>query len=93
MLFALLISGLAGLSTGIGGLAVLFFRRPGERMMSFSMGFAAGVMMTVSLSDMLPHTVETYCQTMPVTTAALDQSVPDGNGGGDAAGTLHSVGE
>lgn len=71
MLFALLISGLAGLSTGIGGLVVLFFRRPGERMMSFSMGFAAGVMMTVSLSDMLPHTVETYCQTMPVTTAAL----------------------
>lgn len=71
MLFALLLSGLAGLSTGIGGLAVLFFRRPGDGMMSFSMGFAAGVMTTVSLSDMLPHTVETYGRTMPVTTAAL----------------------
>ena len=67
----MLLSGLAGLSTGIGGLAVLFFRRPGNRMMSFSMGFAAGVMMTVSLSDMLPHTVETYGETMPITQAAF----------------------
>ncbi len=71
MLFALLLSGLAGLSTGIGGLAVLFFRRPGDRMMAFSLGFAAGVMTTVSLSDMLPHTVATYGETMLPASAAF----------------------
>ena len=58
MLFALTLTTLAGLSTGLGGLVVLLFKRPRARMMAFSMGFAGGVMLTVSLSDMLPHTVE-----------------------------------
>lgn len=40
-------------------------------MMAFSMGFAGGVMLTVSLSDMLPHTVETYSDTMGRFPAAL----------------------
>ncbi|MEG1153084.1 MAG: hypothetical protein RSD61_00985, partial [Ruthenibacterium sp.] len=65
MLFALMATTLAGLSTGIGGLVVFFCRRPGARMMAFSLGFAAGVMITVSLSDMLPHTVAVYGETMP----------------------------
>lgn len=64
MLFALTLTTLAGLSTGLGGLVVLLFKRPRARMMAFSMGFAGGVMLTVSLSDMLPHTVETYSDTM-----------------------------
>ena len=58
MLFALTLTTLAGLSTGLGGLVVLLFKRPRARMMAFSMGFAGGVMLTVSLSDMLPHTVD-----------------------------------
>lgn len=71
MMFALALTTLAGLSTGLGGLVVLLFRRPRERLMAFSLGFAAGVMLTVSLSDMLPHTVETYAGTMARFSAAL----------------------
>ena len=75
MLFALTLTTLAGLSTGLGGLVVLLFKRPRARMMAFSMGFAGGVMLTVSLSDMLPHTVETYSDTMGRFPAALDDAV------------------
>lgn len=71
MLYAFTLTTLAGLSTGLGGLVVLLFRRPKERLMAFSLGFAAGVMLTVSLSDMLPHTVETYAETMGRFPAAL----------------------
>ena len=71
MLFALTLTTLAGLSTGLGGLVVLLFKRPRARMMAFSMGFAGGVMLTVSLSDMLPHIVETYSDTMGRFPAAL----------------------
>ena len=64
MLFALTLTTLAGLSTGLGGLVVLLVRRPRQRTMAFSLGFAGGVMVTVSLSDMLPHAIETYTETM-----------------------------
>lgn len=71
MLFAIITTTLAGLSTGLGGLVVLLCRRPAARMMAFSMGFAGGVMITVSLADMLPHTVETYTAGMSPFSAAL----------------------
>lgn len=91
MLFALTLTTLAGLSTGLGGLVVLLFKRPRARMMAFSMGFAGGVMLTVSLSDMLPHTVEAYSDTMgPVPGGAgLCQLVRDGNADRSAAGAVH----
>ncbi len=63
MLYALAVTTLAGLSTGLGGLVVFFFKRPKENLMAASLGFAAGVMTAVSLADMLPHTVETYAET------------------------------
>ncbi|MEG0178240.1 MAG: zinc transporter ZupT [Oscillospiraceae bacterium] len=71
MLFALLLTTLAGLSTGLGGLIVMLCKKPSERMMSLSLGFAAGVMLTVSLSDMLPHTVHSYAKYMPSIQGAL----------------------
>ena len=64
MLGALLMTTAAGLSTGIGGLVVLLCKRPTERMLAFSLGFAGGVMITVSLSDMLPHAVSGYLEVM-----------------------------
>lgn len=74
MLFAIILSVAAGLSTGIGGLVVLLCRTPTKRLMGFSLGFAAGVMLTVSLTDMLPHTVHTYSQYMTVQRAALSSA-------------------
>ena len=38
----------------------IFCKRPTDQMMAFSLGFAGGVMLTVSLSDMLPHAVGDY---------------------------------
>lgn len=71
MLYALAVTTVAGLSTGLGALVVLLFDRPKERLMAFSLGFAAGVMMTVSLSDMLPHAVDSYSEKMSTLSAAL----------------------
>lgn len=59
LMAALLMTTLAGLSTGLGGLLVLWVR-PGERMLGFSLGFAAGVMLAVSLSDLLPGALRFY---------------------------------
>lgn len=59
----------AGLSTGLGGLVVFFCRRPTTRLLAGSMGFAAGVMLTVSLVDMLPATMESYRTFMPAAQA------------------------
>ena len=47
ILNALIVSLLAGLATGLGGLIVLV-RRPSKKMMSFLMGLAAGVMIILS---------------------------------------------
>ena len=45
---ALCMTTLAGLSTGLGGLLVLW-RLPGKKLLARSLGFAAGVMLAVSL--------------------------------------------
>ena len=55
----LLITTLAGLSTGVGGiLAVLV--KPGDRLLAGAMGFAAGVMIAVSLADLCPEAAGYY---------------------------------
>jgi ZIP family zinc transporter len=50
---ALLLPTLAGLSTVLGGLLTVLVRRPGPRLMSLMMGFAAGVMLLVSFTELL----------------------------------------
>jgi ZIP family zinc transporter len=52
ILNALIISLLAGLATGLGGLIVLV-RRPSRKMMSFLMGLAAGVMIILSFLELM----------------------------------------
>ena len=55
---------LAGLSTGLGGiLAVLV--RPTPRMLAVSMGFAGGIMLTVSLADLAPQAMAFYLAYLP----------------------------
>lgn len=60
LLHALLLTSMAGLCTGFGGLAVVFCRRPTGRALAFSLGFAGGVMLTVSLANMLPAAAVSY---------------------------------
>lgn len=71
MLFAFVVSLAAGLSTALGGLVILFCKKIGNKLMAFSLGFAAGVMLSVSLADMLPHCVHTYEQSVSVQMAAM----------------------
>jgi ZIP family zinc transporter len=51
---ALLLTLLAGLSTGIGSTIAYFIRRPRLVYLAFSMGLSAGAMVYVSLVEMLP---------------------------------------
>ncbi|MBE5816941.1 MAG: zinc transporter ZupT [Clostridiales bacterium] len=48
---ALVITLFAGLSTGIGGLAVVLKRKFSSRFLSLSLGFSAGVMIYISLTE------------------------------------------
>ena len=59
MLYAMLATTLAGLSTALGG-ALGVLRRPGRQSMAFAMGFGAGIMVAVSLMDMLPAALGRY---------------------------------
>ncbi len=47
-----LLSLVAGLATGIGGIIVLAVKRVGNRVVSFSMGFASGVMLMVAFNSL-----------------------------------------
>ncbi len=45
----------AGLSTGIGGLIVLLFKKINAKILSIALGFSAGVMIYVSFVEILPE--------------------------------------
>jgi ZIP family zinc transporter len=51
--FAMGLTVLAGLATGIGSLMVLLMRKTSNRFLSFSLGFSAGFMIYVSFVDIL----------------------------------------
>lgn len=54
-IYAIILTSAAGLATGIGGLAVFFTRRFNGNFLSVSMGFSAGVMILIALSELLPE--------------------------------------
>jgi len=55
---AFLLTTLAGLSAGIGGLVVFFIRKPKLSYLSPLLGFAAGVMIYVSMAELLLESIE-----------------------------------
>lgn len=52
---AFLLSTGAGMATAVGSLIALLSKRENKRFLSFSLGFAAGVMILVSMADLLPE--------------------------------------
>ena len=56
--FALLLTVLAGLSTGIGSAIAYFIKKPKMIYLSFSLGFSAGVMIYVSFVELLPNALD-----------------------------------
>ncbi len=55
---ALLLTTMAGLSTGIGSAIAYFIRKPKMIYLSFSLGLSAGVMIYVSFMELLPNAIE-----------------------------------
>ncbi len=58
MLDIIVISGLAGLATGVGAGLVLLFGRPSTKLLSLMLGFAAGIMLSIATLELLPEAVE-----------------------------------
>jgi ZIP family zinc transporter len=57
---ALLLTVIAGLSTGLGSAIAFFVKdRNNTKFLTVSMGFAAGVMIYVSFMEIIPHAIET----------------------------------
>lgn len=52
------ISALAGLATGLGAILVIFFGKPSKPMMSLVLGFASGIMLSISAFDLMPEALE-----------------------------------
>ena len=55
---ALLLTFLAGISTGIGGLTPYFIKKPKMVYLSLGLGFAGGVMIYISFMELLPEAFE-----------------------------------
>lgn len=55
VLYAFILSFLAGISTVIGALVIFFDKRKNNKIVEVSLSFAAGVMTCVSLTDLLPN--------------------------------------
>lgn len=58
ILFAFILTLLAGLSTGIGSAIAYFIRKPGTSSMSLILGFSAGVMLYISFAELLHQSFE-----------------------------------
>ncbi|MDD3643751.1 MAG: zinc transporter ZupT, partial [Candidatus Krumholzibacteria bacterium] len=52
--FAFTLTLVAGLSTGVGSAIAFFARRTNQRLLCVSLGFSAGVMIYVSMLELLP---------------------------------------
>ena len=52
---ALVLTTIAGLSTGIGSTIAYFIKKPKMIYLSFSLGFSAGVMIYISFIELMPQ--------------------------------------
>lgn len=59
MSLPLILTLLAGSTTFIGALLVIIGQKPSNRVLAFSIGFAAGIMLLISLMEMLPAALDT----------------------------------
>ena len=59
VIFALLLSSLAGISTVIGASIVFISKGTSKKTITFALGFAGGVMTCVSFTDLFPFAEKT----------------------------------
>ena len=58
IILAILLSLIAGLSTSIGSVIAIFMKKPNPKLISFIMGFSAGVMILISFVELLQGSIE-----------------------------------
>ena len=58
LVWAFLLTSIAGLSTGIGSLIALIAKKTNTKFLSVSLGFSAGVMVYVSMIEIFPEAVK-----------------------------------
>ena len=58
VLFAFILTLIAGLSTGIGSAIAFFFKRPKMSYLAFALGLSAGVMIYVSFMELMPVAID-----------------------------------
>ncbi len=64
---ALMLTAIAGLSTGIGSAIAYFITKPKTIYLSFSLGFSAGVMIYISFLELLPNALDCIGEVWGVT--------------------------
>ena len=82
---ALILTALAGLSTGIGSAIAYFIKKPKTIYLSFSLGFSAGVMIYISFMELLPKALESEGEILGITAffigiifiGLIDISIPE----------------
>ncbi len=57
-IFSLLLTLIAGLATGVGSCIAFFFKRSDRKFLSFALGLSGGVMIYISLAELLPEARE-----------------------------------
>lgn len=61
VILAIALSLFAGLSTGIGGLTVVFFKKKNPAVLSVMLGFSAGIMIYVSFTELYQEALTNLC--------------------------------
>ncbi len=69
IVFAFMLTMLAGLSTTIGGFIAVSFKRDNAAFLSISLGFSAGVMIYVSFIEIMPKAVDSLMKVQSATMA------------------------
>lgn len=62
VLYALLLTLFAGLSTGIGSIISVIYKSTNQKLLAIALGFSAGVMIYVSFVEILPEAQETLAE-------------------------------
>lgn len=71
VLFAFLLTLIAGLSTGIGSFIAFFTKRTNTKFLSISLGFSAGVMIYISMIELFPEARDTLARSFGDKTAMM----------------------
>ena len=64
-------STVAGMSTAIGGLVGIFAKRSNTKLLSFVLGFSAGVMILISFCELLPESRKDFLSTLGVQSGGI----------------------